>query len=96
MTKAKKAPTPKWRGDEVQQRSPGEAERGADRAESNRPISVAEATQGSRQPRARNDDDSTEDGAARADDDADAKTAEAAEEHRARLLSDNHPPRKTL
>jgi hypothetical protein len=96
MSKAKKDPTPKWRGDEVQQRAPGEAEREADRAEGNQDVPVAEATQGARQPRAESDDDSTEDGAPQGDDDADAKTAEAAEEHRARLLSDNHPPRKTL
>lgn len=44
-TKGDKDRPGKWNGDEVEDAPPGEAERAADRAEGNAPITVAEAAQ---------------------------------------------------
>lgn len=82
-TKRRPKPEP-WKGDEVQEdgRASGEAERGADRAEGNTPISVADAAD-------RAGDDDEVDLPARAPDalSPEEQIAEVAEEHRERMAA---------
>lgn len=93
MAKMKKKQSNEWRGDEVEPRPDAEAERGADRAEGNGPIDVAEAM--------RPDEDAGRSEAPRRSRErpgqADEKTAEAAEAHRERRASgEGNPRRNTL
>jgi hypothetical protein len=77
-----KAPTPKWKGDEVEDAAEGDAERGADRAEGHTPITVDEAVE-------RASEDEAIDAPAPARDalSPDEKIAEVAEEHHARIAA---------
>ena len=85
----------RWKGDEVEDRPGDQAERAADRAEGNQPVSAEEE---SRRQHAADPDGEPQDLRRRPlrNGDPDADIAEAAEAHRARKDAGERPPRGKL